>query len=74
MLNGVTQLIITKADILSEFDAIKVCTKYKTDQGEIDYFPYSLETNIEPVYQEFKGWKCDITKIKDEKEKIVNNE
>ncbi len=68
MLNGVTQLIITKTDILSEFDTIKICTKYKTKNGETKKFPYSLEEKTEPIYQELKGWKCDITKIKQEKE------
>lgn len=68
MLNGVTQLIITKIDILSDFDIIKVCTSYKTKDGETDRFPYSIEEKIEPVYKEFKGWKCDITKIKKEED------
>ena len=68
MLNGVTQIIITKTDVLSEFETIKVCTGYKTKDGIIDYLPYSLETKIEPVYTEFKGWKRDITRIKNEKD------
>ncbi|MBN2520185.1 MAG: adenylosuccinate synthase [Bacteroidales bacterium] len=68
MLNGVTQMILTKTDILSEFETIKICTGYRTKNGIIDYFPYTLENDIEPIYAEFKGWKCNISKIKSEKE------
>ncbi len=68
MLNGVTQMILTKTDILSDFETIKICTKYKTKDGIIDYFPYTVETDIEPIYDEFKGWQCDISKIKNEKD------
>ncbi len=65
MLNGVTKLIITKADVLNDFDTIKVCTGYRTLNGIINNFPYSLDENIEPVYTELKGWKTDITQMKD---------
>jgi adenylosuccinate synthase len=65
MLNGVTQLIITKADVLNDFDTIKICTGYKTDNGLIDYLPYELDETIEPVYIEMKGWKKDITQMKE---------
>jgi len=68
MLNGVTQLIITKIDILSQFDTIKVCTSYNTKDGETIRFPYFIDEKIEPVYKEFKGWKCDINKIKKEED------
>lgn len=64
MLNGVTQLIMTKGDVLSEMDTIKVCTQYKTNEGITKDFPYSIEKSIEPVYQEFKGWKTDISNIR----------
>jgi adenylosuccinate synthase len=64
MLNGVTQLVMTKSDVLNEFDTIKVCTKYKTKDGETDVLPYSIEQEIEPVYIEMKGWKTDITNAK----------
>jgi adenylosuccinate synthase len=64
MLNGVTELVVTKADVLSGFDTIKVCTHYKLNNKEIDYLPYEINEPLEPVYKEFKGWKEDITKIK----------
>ena len=68
MLNGVTQIIITKIDVLNEFDSIKICSAYNTSEGIIDYLPYSIEEKIEPIYIEMKGWKCDITKIRNKKD------
>ena len=66
MINGITHLVITKLDVLSGFDKIKVCTAYKTeDNQEIDYFTSST-TKLdlyEPVYTEVDGWQEDITKI-----------
>ena len=65
MLNGVTQLNMMKADVLTEFDTIKVCTHYKLASGEItDQLPHSLDTeNIEPIYEELPGWKVDLNLI-----------
>jgi adenylosuccinate synthase len=65
MLNGVTQLNMMKADVLTEFDTIKVCTHYKLSSGEItDKLPHSLESeNIEPIYEELEGWKVDLNQI-----------
>lgn len=62
MLNGVTQLLMMKADVLNEFDEIKVCTHYKLESGfTTDRVPYDIVTHkIEPVYKTFKGWKCDL--------------
>ena len=63
MLNGVTELVITKADVLSGFDTLKVCTHYLLNGKKIDYMPYEVNEPLEPVYKEFKGWKEDITEI-----------
>lgn len=63
MLNGVTELMVTKADVLSGFDTIKVCTHYKLNGGNIDYLPFEINEPLEPVLKEFKGWKEDISKI-----------
>jgi len=63
MLNGVTELVITKADVLTGFDNIKVCTHYKLNGQEIDYLPYETNEPLEPIYKEFKGWQEDISKI-----------
>jgi len=68
MLNGVTQLLMTKADVLSRFEKIKVATAYKMKDGSvIEYFPYNQDDIVEPVYQEFKGWDEDISAIRDYK-------
>lgn len=62
MINGVTQLLMTKADVLSIFDTIKVCTSYRFNGEVIDYFPYDVNTDdLEPIYTELAGWKKDLT-------------
>ncbi len=63
MMNGTTELLMMKADVLNEFDTIRVCVGYKLNGAEIDYFPYEAnDTNIEPIYKEFEGWKTDVSK------------
>lgn len=65
-INGVTQLMMMKGDVLSGFDKIKVCTAYQTDSGEIDYLPYDIASqDIKPVYEELPGWHKDLTGITD---------
>jgi adenylosuccinate synthase len=65
MLNGVTQLNMMKADVLTDFDTIKVCTHYRLASGEItDQLPHSLdEEGLEPIYEELPGWRVDLNKI-----------
>ncbi len=64
MINGVTELSMMKADVLSGFDPIKVCTHYKIGDELYDYFPYDIcDGEIEPVYIELKGWKDDLTQL-----------
>ncbi|KAB1066129.1 adenylosuccinate synthase [Salibacter halophilus] len=64
MLNGVTQLIMTKADVLSAFDEIKVCTHYKYKGETIDYFPYDVLNNeVEPIWKSMKAWQKDLTNV-----------
>ncbi|MGN6494502.1 MAG: adenylosuccinate synthase [Agriterribacter sp.] len=66
MVNGVTQLVMTKADVLDAFAELKVCGAYKIDGKEQDQVPYQMtKVNIEPVYQSFKGWNQDISKLSD---------
>jgi adenylosuccinate synthase len=61
MLNGVTRLIMTKADVLSIFDQIKVCLAYNYEGKEIDYIPFDLESqHLTPVYKTLSGWKTDL--------------
>ncbi|MDG2235048.1 MAG: adenylosuccinate synthase [Flavobacteriaceae bacterium] len=65
-INGVTQLMMMKGDVLSGFDKIKVCTAYQTESGEIDYLPYDIASqDIKPVYEELPGWHKDLTGITD---------
>jgi len=61
MLNGVTQLVITKADVLNEFETIEVGIKYKYDGKEQDQLPYDIDsTDLSPVYEKHEGWLCDL--------------
>ena len=64
MVDGVTQLIMMKSDVMNDFDTIKVATSYKINGEEVKHFPYELTDDLEPVYTEFKGWKCDICKVR----------
>jgi adenylosuccinate synthase len=68
MVNGVTQLIMMKSDVLDGFDTIKACVAYKQNGKEISYFPYNIEEGIEPVYVEMPGWKTDMTKFTSEEQ------
>ena len=63
--NGVTDLIMMKGDVLSGIDKIKVCTKYNYNGKVVDYMPFSImDENIGPVYEEIDGWEEDITQAK----------
>ncbi len=68
MINGVTQLIMMKSDVMDEFETIKVCVAYKIDGLETEQFPYDLNDGAEPVYVELPGWKTDMTAIQSEDE------
>ena len=60
--NGVTQLMMMKGDVLSGFETLKVCTAYSYKGQEISHLPYNIEPeNVVPVYTEFKGWQADLT-------------
>lgn len=63
-INGVTQLMMMKADVLSGFETLKVCTAYHYHGKPIQHLPYSIEAPlITPVYKEFPGWKEDLTSM-----------
>ena len=68
IVNGVTQLIMMKSDVLDDFDTIKACVAYKCNGEETKDFPYNIEEGIEPVYKELKGWHTDMTKMTSEDE------
>ena len=64
--NGVTQLMMMKADVLSGFKTLKVCTAYKYKGEEITHLPFNIEEeNVTPIYTELKGWKEDLTQMED---------
>jgi adenylosuccinate synthase len=68
MISGVTQLFMTKADVLDAFDTIKVAVAYKINGRETQQLPFETNEPIEPVYREFKGWKRPITGMRREEE------
>lgn len=72
-INGVTQLMMMKGDVLSGFNKIKVCTAYKTESGIIDYLPYDISNReVIPIFDELPGWKEDLTDINDLNQFPVN--
>ncbi|MDH3796938.1 MAG: adenylosuccinate synthase, partial [Flavobacteriaceae bacterium] len=61
-INGVTELMMMKADVLSGFKEVKVCTAYKYRNKEISHLPFNIEQeNVQPIYTSFPGWKKDLT-------------
>lgn len=68
MIDGVTELIMMKSDVLDSFDTIKACVGYELPDGTTTKdFPYEID-NVKPIYKEFKGWKKDMTQCKSEAE------
>jgi adenylosuccinate synthase len=68
-INGVTQLMMMKGDVLSGFDELKICTSYTYKGTEIKHLPYNIEPeNISPIYTSFPCWKEDLTKMRDASE------
>ena len=68
MINGVSQLIMMKSDVLDSFDTIKACVAYKINREETDEFPFDICDGVEPVYVEIPGWKTDMTQMTSEDE------
>ena len=68
MINGVSQLIMMKSDVLDSFDTIKACVAYKINGEETDEFPFDICDGVEPVYVEIPGWKTDMTQMNSEDE------
>ena len=67
--NGVTQLMMMKGDVLSGFDSLEVCTAYNYKGEEIKHLPYNIEPeSVTPIYTKFPCWKDDLTKMTDEKQ------
>lgn len=79
MINGVTKVIMTKADVLDNFADLKVCTSYKIDGKEAETVPFQMTRHtIEPLLKSFDGWNCNTTAAKsftelpDKMKKYVN--
>jgi adenylosuccinate synthase len=65
MINGITKLFMTKADVMSGFKTIKICTLYRVDGKECLEIPFRNESVIEPVYTDMPGWEEDISGIRE---------
>lgn len=69
MINGVTELIMMKTDVLSGFESLHVCTHYILNGEKIDYMPYDIDpSKVQPHYIEMKGWNSDLTGMRSESE------
>ncbi|MDE5958874.1 MAG: adenylosuccinate synthetase, partial [Muribaculaceae bacterium] len=67
MINGVTQLIMMKSDVLDDFDTVKACTAYRINGQTVQDFPYDVDgMDIEPVYTEMPGWKTPMSSLTSE--------
>lgn len=68
MINGVTELIMMKSDVLDSFDTIKACVAYELPDGmQTRDFPYEID-NVKPIYQELSGWNTDMTQFTSEEQ------
>ena len=65
MLNGVTEIVLTKADVMDNFENIKICTHYQIGKETTNRFSTEMKEEITPVYKEFKGWKQKLSEITD---------
>lgn len=68
MINGVTQLIMMKSDVLDEFETIKLCVAYNINGERTESFPFEVNEDISPEYVELPGWQTDMTKMQSEDE------
>jgi len=68
MIDGVTQLIMMKSDVMDDFDTIKLCVAYEINGVETDDLPFEINDSVKPIYAELPGWKTDMTKMQSEDE------
>ncbi|MBD8389714.1 adenylosuccinate synthase [Dysgonomonas sp. BGC7] len=68
MVDGVTQLIMMKSDVLDTFETIRACVAYEIDGQKVTDFPFEVDDAIKPVYIDLKGWQTDMTKMRKEDE------
>lgn len=67
-INGVTQLIMMKSDVMDAFETIKACVAYKVNGIETEDFPFEITDNVEPIFVELPGWQTNMTKMQSENE------
>jgi len=68
MIDGVTQLIMMKSDVMDDFDSIKLCVAYEINGVEMEDFPFEINDSTKPVYAELPGWETNMTKMQSEDE------
>lgn len=68
MVNGVTQLIMMKSDVLDSFETIKACTAYSINGEETKGFPFEINETVTPIYKELKGWQTDMSSVRSEQD------
>lgn len=68
MLNGVSEIILTKSDVMDEFKNISICTSYKINGEETQELPFDTNAHIEPVLTQIEGWEMDITNMRKKEE------
>ena len=64
MVDGVTKLIMMKADVMNDFDTIKVAEAYEIEGRRVTELTYDMQADVKPVYREFKGWKTDLKQVR----------
>ena len=64
MINGITDLIMMKSDVMDTFDTIKACVSYNINGEDTKDFPFDINEGVKPVYVEIPGWKTNLTKVK----------
>ena len=65
MIDGVTDLILMKIDVMDNFPVVKICTQYEINGNKTEKLPFSLEEKIQPVFKEYEGWNTSVGKIRD---------
>ncbi|MBK5719510.1 adenylosuccinate synthase [Dysgonomonas sp. Marseille-P4677] len=68
MIDGVTQLIMMKSDVLDTFETIRACVGYEINGEQVTDFPFEVDENIKPIYVDMKGWQTDMTEMRKEEE------
>jgi adenylosuccinate synthase len=68
MIDGVTQLIMMKSDVLDGFDTVKACVAYNINGKEVNQLPFEMNGDVKPVYVEMPGWSADMSKMTSEDE------